>query len=106
MVDDQAVEIESLKRDKSELESTVAKLKSDGDRIQKENHVLRKAVTIQQERQNQAESQLKAAQEYRTTAEERTRKLEQMIMTLRYHLQAQQPQYGNDFMSPRPPDVY
>ena len=68
--------------------------------------MLRKAVTIQQERQNQAESQLKAAQVYRKEADERVRKLEQMVLSLRYHLQAQQPNLGNDFMAPRPPDVY
>jgi len=110
VVDEQAAVIESLKKDKSKLESTVATLKSDNERSKKENQLLRKAVNIQQERQNQAEREVKAAQEQKAEAEERIRKLEQMVLALRYHLQAQQPsnQIGNDFMGnpPRPPDVY
>jgi len=108
VVDEQAAVIESLKEEKSKLESGMTSLKTDLDRSQKENQLLRKAVTIQQERQTQAEGQLKAAQEYRTQTDERVRKLEQMVLSLRYHLQAQQPSFGNDFMGlpPRPPDVY
>lgn len=108
MVEEQAATIESLKRDKSDLESSVTNLKTENERVCKENQFLRKAVSIQQERQNAAENQLKAAQEYRVNAEERARKLEQMVLTLRYHLQAQQPSTGNDFMglAPRPPDVF
>jgi hypothetical protein len=108
VVDEQAAAIESYKQEKAKLESSQTTLKADFERSQKENQLLRKAVTIQQERQNQAEIQLKAAQEYRTEAEERVRKLEQMVLSLRYHLQAQQPNYGNDFMGfpPRPPDVF
>jgi hypothetical protein len=106
-VEEQAVMIESLKKEKEEALSSMALLKSDHERTSKENVVLRKAVTIQQERLNQAESQVKAAQEYRTESEERIKKLEQVILSLRYHLQTQHSVVGNDFMNhPRPPDVY
>jgi len=99
--------IESLKKDKSSLESSVETLKSEHERTQKENQLLRRAVNIQQDRQNHAEKEIKAAQEYRADAEERIRKLEQVVLALRYHLQAQQPsQLGNDFMGQRPPDVF
>lgn len=97
--------IDALKKDKSSLESTLAEVRSDNERLTKENHVLRKAVHIQQDRQNNAEAQLKAAEQYKTETDERMRKMEQMILSLRYHLQAQQPS-GNDFMGLRPPDVF
>jgi len=83
-------------------------LKPEHEKTLNENRILKKAVAIQQERQNQAAHEIEAARRYRIEAEERIRKLEQMNLTLRYHLQAQSPSYGNDFMgfSPRPPDVY
>jgi len=108
VVDEQNAVIASLKQDKANLETTVGSLKSDNERIQKENQLLRKAVTIQQDRQKQAEGQLKAAEEYRTGAEDRMQKLEQMILSLRYHLSAQRDGPADDFMGlpPRPPDVF
>lgn len=57
---------------------------------------------IQQERQNTAETEMKAVKEQ---AGERIRALEQIILSLRYHLQQQQ-HVGNDFMGQTPPDVY
>lgn len=108
VVEEQAALIDSLKNDKRNLEGSLSNLKSDHERVVKENQILRRAVTIQQDRQNQAETAIKTAHEQRQNAEEQVRKLEQMILTLRYHLQAQQPSYGNDFMGmpPRPPDVF
>lgn len=97
--------IESLKKDKTELQSSLQTVSADQERLSKENSILRKAVQIQQERQNSAEAELKAAHEYRNSAQEQIRKLEQLVMQLRYHLQAQQAP-ANDFMNQRPPDVY
>jgi len=105
VVKEQVTLIESLKKDKSSLESSLNSQKTENERIVKENQILRKAVTIQQERQNHAENELKAAHGYRAGAEEQIKKYEQVILSLRYHLQAQQT-IGNDFMSDRPPDVY
>jgi chromosome segregation ATPase len=106
MVEEQAAVIESLKKEKSEVVSSLDSLKIDHARACKENGILRKAVTIQQERLVQSENQVKAANEYRDGAEERIRKLEQVVLSLRFHLQTQQ-SVGNDFMNyPRPPDVY
>ena len=83
-------------------------LKSEHDKVLSENKILKKAVTIQQERQNQAASEIEAARQFKFDAEARIKKLEQIILSLRYHLQAQQSNPGNDFMGfpPRPPDVY
>lgn len=108
VVEEQAAVIESLKSEKKDLESEVATLKKDHERSQKENSVLRRAVAIQQERQKNAETQVKAAEEYRVVAEEKIRKLEHLVMALRYHLQTQQNNVCNDFMGmpPRPPDVF
>ena len=83
-------------------------LKSEHDKVLSENKILKRAVTIQQERQNQAASEIDAARQFKFDAEDRIKKLEQIILSLRYHLQAQQSNPGNDFMGfpPRPPDVY
>jgi septal ring factor EnvC (AmiA/AmiB activator) len=106
VVGEQASIIESLKKDKSTVESSLASLKTDHEKISKENALFRRAVTIQQDRQNQAENQIKAAHQYRAGAEDQIKKMEQVILSLRYHLQTQQQSYGNDFMGNRPPDVF
>jgi septal ring factor EnvC (AmiA/AmiB activator) len=106
VVGEQAAMIESLKKDKSTTDASLASLKTDHEKISKENHILRRAVGIQQDRHNHAENEIKMAQQYRTGAEDQIKKLEQVILTLRYHLQTKQPSFGNDFMGHRPPDVY
>jgi hypothetical protein len=105
LVAEQVSIIESLKKEKSTVESSLALLKTDHEKISKENTLFRRAVTIQQDRQNQAENQIKAAQQYRAGADDQIKKMEQVILSLRYHLQAQ-PSLGNDFMGNRFPDVY
>lgn len=108
VVQEQSQEIASLKHEKTTLETTVHELRVENERVVNENKILKKAVTIQQERQNHAASELQAANNYKAEAEDRMKKLEQMILTLRYHLQAQQSHPGNDFMGfpPRPGDVF
>lgn len=105
MVDEQAVEIGRLKSERVSIESVCAGLKSQNEKVVGENRILKRAVTIQQERQNQALSEIEAARKYRNEAEERIRRLEQMNLTLQFHLQ--QSCNGNEFMgySPRPPDI-
>lgn len=106
MVQEQAAVIESLKKEKKTVEDSFQSLKTDHERISKENHVLRRAVQIQQDRQNQTDAELKNAHNYKLDSEERIKKLEHMIVALRYHLQAQQAPVGNDFLNQRPPDVF
>jgi DNA repair exonuclease SbcCD ATPase subunit len=107
LVSTQAGEIETLKRGKGDLETSLNNLQGEHDKVAHENKILKRAVTIQQERQNQALSELTAARQFRVDAEERIRKLEQLVLSLRYHLQAQQMNTpGNDFMGFPPPDVY
>mmetsp|Transcript_11251 Transcript_11251/g.13588 ORF Transcript_11251/g.13588 Transcript_11251/m.13588 type:complete len:222 (+) Transcript_11251:130-795(+) len=107
VVTEQATEIEELKQNRASLESTINEVKSAHDRAVNENKILKKAVTIQQERQNHAHQELEAAGRFKTEAEDRVRRLEQMVLTLQYHLQTQNPSNTvNDFMNPRPPDVY
>eukprot|EP00565_Helicotheca_tamesis_P009098 CAMPEP_0185728716 /NCGR_PEP_ID=MMETSP1171-20130828/4075_1 /TAXON_ID=374046 /ORGANISM="Helicotheca tamensis, Strain CCMP826" /LENGTH=201 /DNA_ID=CAMNT_0028397453 /DNA_START=231 /DNA_END=836 /DNA_ORIENTATION=+ len=107
-IDDQSNEIKRLKTEKAVVENSLSELKATHEKTENENRILKRAVTIQQERQNQAATELDAARRYKEEADERARRLEQMILTLRYHLQAQNPSAGNDFMgfSPRPPDVF
>jgi chromosome segregation ATPase len=106
-VDAQAGEIESLKTDKTILEDSLNSLQGEHEKAVTENKILKRAVTIQQERQNQASSELGAARQFKVDAEERIRKLEHLVFSLRYHLQAQQVNTpGNDFMGFPPPNVY
>ena len=108
VVETQAEEIASLKNEKSNLESSLSNLKTEHEKVVNQNSILKKAVTIQQERQNQAASEIAEARRYKCEAEDTIKKLEQIILSLRYHLQAQPTNPGNDFMgfSRRPPDVY
>jgi chromosome segregation ATPase len=109
-IDEQAALIESLRTDKAKMETDYAAVKVQADRSQKENALLRRAVTLQQDKHHQIESQLRDAKSSKAQADEKIRVLEQMVVTLRYHLQAAQVPAGsgqmNDFMPPRPPDVY
>lgn len=107
VVDSQATEIQSLKNEKSHIEGSLNNLKTEHDKVLNENRILKKAVTIQQERQNQAASEIAQARQYKVEADEQIKKLEHVILSLRYHLQAQNSN-RNDFMGfpPRPPDVF
>jgi len=107
LVNSQGVEVESLKTEKNELQNSVATLKAEHDKVLNENKTLKRAVIIQQERHNQALSELNAGRQFKAEAEDRIKKLEQLVLSLRYHLQAQHHNNpGNDFMGYRPPDVY
>jgi DNA repair exonuclease SbcCD ATPase subunit len=100
-------EIESLKSEKAGVENSLTTLTTEHDKVLTENKTLKRAVIIQQERQNQALSEINAGRQYKAEAEDRIKKLEQLVLSLRYHLQAQPTHYpGNDFMGYRPPDVY
>ena len=91
-----------------ELEQENENLRSQNQKVENENRILKRAVTIQQDRQHQLNEELEGARRFKEQAEERIRRLEQMNVTLQYQLQAQSSSAGNDFMgfSPRPPDVY
>ena len=105
-LNEQSSAFESLKIEKADLESALNSLRTDHERVVKENSILRRAVTYQQERHSKTETELKAAQKQQTESQERIRSLEQMILSLRYHLQAQQSHRESDFLHHRPPDVF
>jgi hypothetical protein len=108
VISKQADELESLKADNSSLEAHNLELTSLNDKLTNENKILKKAVNIQQERQHHAATELEAARKFKDDAENRIRILEQIIVSLRFHLQAQQHCSENDFMNfnNRPPDVF
>lgn len=108
VVEKQNAEIQSLREEKTQMQSTIHTLNESQERILHENKILKKAVTVQQQRQTHASNELEAARQYKEQAENKMRMLEQVISSLRYHLQAQQPHVGNDFMglNQRPPDVF
>jgi len=100
-------EINSLKSEKEGLTNSLATLRTEHEKVLNENKTLKRAVIIQQERQNQALSEINAGRQYKAEAEDKIKKLEQLVLSLRYHLQAQQHNPpGNDWMGFRPPDVY
>ena len=96
-------QVKVLKSENEKKDVDFLKLKTDHDRILKDNLILRRAVAIQQERHNHAELEIKKVKE---DNDERIRRLEQTILSLRYHLQAQRSFNGNDFIHERPPDVF
>ena len=102
------MEIRRLKAEKNSQEETLLKFKPEHEKTLQENRILKRAVAIQQEQQQHASEEIKAASKYKTLEEERIRKLEQLNLTLRYRLEALSPSYGNDFMkfNRHPPDVY
>jgi len=107
VVNSHGAEIESLKSDQAVTENSLNTLRTEHNKVVHENRTLKRAVLIQQERQNQAASEINSARQYKVQAEDKIKKLEQIVLSLRYHLQAQQNNTpGNDFMGFRPPDVY
>lgn len=95
----QAAQIDHLKTENGSLQTQ-------NQKVEGENRILKRAVTIQQDRQHQVHAELEGARTFKEQAEDRIRRLEQMILTLQYQLQAQGSSAGNDFMAFRPPDVY
>mmetsp|Transcript_10318 Transcript_10318/g.18609 ORF Transcript_10318/g.18609 Transcript_10318/m.18609 type:complete len:236 (-) Transcript_10318:238-945(-) len=105
MVEQQAAEIQRLKSEKESVIASATQLSSQHAKAEHENKILKRAVTIQQDRQNQMTAELGGASQFKVEAEDRIRRLEQMNLTLQYQLQANSAT-GNDFMGFRPPDVY
>lgn len=108
VIERQAADIEHLSSEKLNVEKSYIELKASHEKIQNENKILKRAVTIQQERQNQATNVLDAARRYKVDAEECMRKMEKKILALSYHLQVNQTCTGDNFMdmNHRPPDIF
>lgn len=97
-MDTQAQEIQSLKSENGKLNGTIVQMKGEHDKVLHESRLLKRLVTHQHERQTQAQGELEAARKYKTEAEDRMSKMEQMILQLRYHLQAQSSGPSDSFM--------
>jgi len=106
VVESQATEIQYLKTAKINLEATLNGLKSEHEKTLNESRILKRAVAIQQERQSQTAQSLEQARLSKIDSDKQIKSLEQMVLSLRYHLQALQPRNTNDFMGHQPPDVY
>jgi chromosome segregation ATPase len=103
--DNRTQEIQSLKAENSKLSDNLTQLQSEHDKVSHENRLLKKLVTHQHERQQHLQNELEKANKYKLETEERMRKMEQMILQLRYHLSTagSKPDFINQY---RPPDVY
>mmetsp|Transcript_16646 Transcript_16646/g.27591 ORF Transcript_16646/g.27591 Transcript_16646/m.27591 type:complete len:201 (+) Transcript_16646:169-771(+) len=106
VIEEQASEIASLKTENTKLSSSSLQLKTEHDKVSHENRLLKKLVTHQHERQHQLQTELQGARKYKEETDDRISKMEQMILQLRYHLQAQQQPQSNDFMGMTNHDVY
>lgn len=108
LVEHQATEIERLKSENEIVQNALSDAKDALEKSNNENKILKRAVAIQQERQNQTAAELNAAYKYRVEAEERIKKLEHLNISLQYRVQSMGAQMSyDDFMGfqPRPPDV-
>lgn len=108
LVEHQAAAIDRLKSEKENVETALSDTKDALEKTNSENKILKRAVAIQQERQNQTAAELAAAYKYRVEAEERIKKLEHLNISLQYRVQSMSAHLSfDDFMgfTPRPPDV-
>eukprot|EP00543_Licmophora_paradoxa_P009143 CAMPEP_0202449326 /NCGR_PEP_ID=MMETSP1360-20130828/8066_1 /ASSEMBLY_ACC=CAM_ASM_000848 /TAXON_ID=515479 /ORGANISM="Licmophora paradoxa, Strain CCMP2313" /LENGTH=200 /DNA_ID=CAMNT_0049067209 /DNA_START=37 /DNA_END=639 /DNA_ORIENTATION=+ len=104
--DSNIAEMERLRQENSALQSQMHQIKSDHDNTLHQNNILKKLVAHQH---NNATQEMEALRKQKEQAQDTIKRMEQLILTLRYHLQAQQTTaITNDFMgfSPRPPDVF
>jgi len=106
MLAQQATEIQRLKSEKDSVQASVSQLVSKHAKLEHENKILKRAVAIQNGREQQMTAEVDGARQFKVQAEDRVRRLEQMNLTLQYQLQAQNSAPSNDFMGMRPPDVY
>ncbi len=98
VVEQQAAEIQRLTSEKDSALRSASDLSSQHSKVEHENKILKRAVAIQQERQNQMSAELEGARQYKLEAEDRIRRLEQMNLTLQYQLRQSNSTPGNDFM--------
>lgn len=108
VVEQQASEIKRLKTEKETAQASASHVSSVHAKAEHENKILKRAVAIQQDRQNQMAGELEGARQFKVQAEDRIRRLEQMNLTLQYQLRANSVPAKNDFMgfNHQPPDVY
>eukprot|EP00543_Licmophora_paradoxa_P005765 CAMPEP_0202451668 /NCGR_PEP_ID=MMETSP1360-20130828/10056_1 /ASSEMBLY_ACC=CAM_ASM_000848 /TAXON_ID=515479 /ORGANISM="Licmophora paradoxa, Strain CCMP2313" /LENGTH=217 /DNA_ID=CAMNT_0049070297 /DNA_START=59 /DNA_END=712 /DNA_ORIENTATION=+ len=102
----QAEEILRLKEENKTLQSDKTRMKEEHEKALHENKILKKLVAHQH---NNTHQELEMARKEKLEADDKIRRMEQLILTLRYHLaQASTSSNPEHFMgfSPRPPDVY
>eukprot|EP01082_Thalassiosira_pseudonana_P011998 g9644.t1 g9644 contig4:205007-205948(-) len=108
-IEQQSSELTRLKSEKAASDQTSSQLSALHSKTENENRILKRAVAIQQERQNQLLGEVEEGRRFRVEAEERIRRLEQMNLSLQYQLQQSGiggSGGGNDFIRFRHPDVY
>lgn len=100
IIDRQANEIQKLRGEKATIEASCQELSASNEKSQNENNLLKKVLSIKQQRQDQFVSELEEARRYREQAE-------QLIAVLRQHLHAQQSHsHGNTGFHTGPPNIF
>mmetsp|Transcript_2909 Transcript_2909/g.4029 ORF Transcript_2909/g.4029 Transcript_2909/m.4029 type:complete len:195 (+) Transcript_2909:132-716(+) len=106
VIEQQTSEIEKLKNENVQYQKTLLQTNASHEKVVGENKILKKAVTIQQERQNMAAKEVDNLRRENENANERIRRLEQMNSQLRFLVESSNMNRGFGFMDTRPPDVY
>lgn len=96
-IDEQKAVIESLRNDKTVVETSFQELKTTHEKTLKENQILRKAVSIQQDKHTNLESQLRQQE---SDYQAKIKNLESVILSLKYHLSASNTSEFNSFRPP------
>ena len=84
MIDEQNKLVTKLKTENELKEQSLSQLNTAHEKVVGENRILKKAVSIQQERQNQAAQQVHILHREKEEASDRIRRLEQMNLQLRF----------------------
>lgn len=98
VVEQQAAEIQRLTSENDSAQRSASELSTQHSKVEHENKILKRAVAIQQERQNLLSAELEGARQFKLEAQDRIHRLEQMNLTLQYQLQQSNSTPGNDFM--------
>ena len=107
LIEQKNVEIEKLKNENVQNQRNLSQINVAHEKVLSENRILKKAVSIQQERQNQAAQEVAHLRRQGEESNERLRRLEQMNRQLSFLLESSNSNsHGFMGFGQPPPDVY
>ena len=107
LIEQKNIEIDRFKNDNLRNQHTLSQVNIAHEKVLSENRILKKAVSIQQERQNQAAQEVVMLRRQGEESSERIRRLEQMNRQLSFVVESSS-NNSHGFMGfgQPPPDVY